>query len=150
LASFLLPNLTRASVGMTGSTLGVPLPLSFLLPTLMRKKNMATVTRKQDEKILKEQTPTFGMIIGHGNTLADWLTAGRALEGAALEATSRGLVISIWAAAIEVPSVAQSIKAITKEQGEPLVFFRVGRCAKRAPHSPRRTLGEVLVSHKKS
>lgn len=147
LASFLLPNLTVRKVGMTGSTLGVPLPLSWLLPTLMRKKNMATMTRAQDEKILGQQTPAFGVIATQANTPQDWLAAGRALERVALEATKQGFVIAIWAAAIEVGAAAQTLVSMIGGRGEPMVFFRLGQCAKKAPHSPRRTVADVIVSH---
>jgi hypothetical protein len=79
-----------------------------------------------------------------GESPADWLRAGEALERVLLEITRAGYVATPLTQITEVPSARAQLRSELSLLGHPHVLLRVGRAAP-TPGSRRRRLVEVLV-----
>lgn len=79
-----------------------------------------------------------------GDTPADWLRAGEALERLLLEVTRLGYAASPLTQITEVPSARAQLRTGLHLQGYPHVLLRIGR-APTTPGSRRRRLVEVIV-----
>jgi nitroreductase len=79
-----------------------------------------------------------------GDSPADWLRAGEALERVLLEVTRQGFVASPLTQVTEVPSARAQLRGELSLIGYPHVLLRIGR-ATLTPGSRRRRLVDVLV-----
>ena len=79
-----------------------------------------------------------------GDSPADWLRAGEALERVLLEITRAGYVATPLTQITEVPSARAQLRSELNLVGYPHVLLRIGRAAP-TPGSRRRRLVEVLV-----
>ncbi|MEK7187545.1 MAG: hypothetical protein AAB691_01700 [Patescibacteria group bacterium] len=137
LSHYVKPNTTRSKVGMPGFGLGIPTPVSFIVPTLLKWVNVNRLSRKQDEALLKQHTPAFVLISTKQDTSLDWMKAGQAFESIALEAQRSGLKTAVWAAPIQIGEFYKKLQGVLKIDFRPQVFFRLGYTNKVTRHSPR-------------
>jgi len=137
LSQYVKSNLTSSEVGMPGFGLGFPLPVSLLAPTLIKYVNVSKLSRKQDELLLKQFTPLFGVICTETDGQVDWIKAGQAYEHVALIAESMNLKTAILAAPIQIGDYYKSLQKILSTFFRPQVFFRLGYTNVAIPHSPR-------------
>jgi hypothetical protein len=79
-----------------------------------------------------------------GDSPADWLRAGEALERVLLEITRHGLSASLLTQVTEVPATRAELRRELKLTGHPHVLMRIGR-APTTPASRRRRLVDVLT-----
>ena len=79
-----------------------------------------------------------------GDTPADWLRAGEALERVLLEVTRHGYAASPLTQITEVPSARAQLRTELRLQGYPHILLRIGRAAT-TPGSRRRRLIDVIV-----
>jgi hypothetical protein len=79
-----------------------------------------------------------------GDTPAEWLRAGEALERVLLEITRHGFVASPLTQVTEVPSARAQLRRALRMTAYPHVLLRIGR-APLTPGSRRRRLVDVLV-----
>jgi nitroreductase len=79
-----------------------------------------------------------------GDTPANWLRAGEALERILLEVTRHGYAASPLTQITEVPSARAQLRTELRLQGYPHVLLRIGR-APITPGSRRRRLVDVIV-----
>lgn len=79
-----------------------------------------------------------------GDSAAEWLRAGEALERVLLEITRHGFVASPLTQVTEVPSTRARLRSELRLLGYPHILLRIGRAAV-TPASRRRRLVDVLV-----
>ena len=87
---------------------------------------------------------TMVLLCTDGDSPADWLRAGEALERVLLEITRHGLSASLLTQVTEVPATRAELRRELKLTGHPHVLMRIGR-APTTPASRRRRLVDVLT-----
>ena len=87
---------------------------------------------------------TMMLLCTDGDSPADWLRAGEALERVLLEITRHGLSASLLTQITEVPATRAELRRELKLTGHPHVLLRIGR-APITPASRRRRLVNVLT-----
>lgn len=87
---------------------------------------------------------TLVLLCTVGDSPAEWLRAGEALERVLLEITRHGYSASPLTQVTEVPSARAQLRSELKLVGYPHLLLRIGR-APTAPSSRRRRLTDVLV-----
>ena len=140
LSEYVKSNYTSSGLGMPGFGMGISGPISVLIPTIIRKFNMYKLTRKQDEALLKDYTPMFGILSTHGDDPTSWIKAGQAYQRIALEAERAGLKTAVMAAAIQIGDYYKVLQKVLGISERPQVFFRIGYCEKNVHPSPRISL----------
>jgi nitroreductase len=94
---------------------------------------------------IRPSTPqTLVLLCTTGDSPAEWLRAGEALERVLLEITRHGYSASPLTQATEVPSVRAQLRSELQLIGYPHVLLRIGR-APVTPASRRRRLVDVLL-----
>lgn len=145
LSGYIRPNITGAMTGMPMYGFGMPTPLSFLAPALLRKVNVNRGTRKQDEALLAKHTPAFIVLSTAADDASAWVAAGRTYERIALEAVRAGMVTAPLAAAIQIGTNHRRLQSLLGTSLRPQMFFRIGYAAKSPKHSPRLPSERVIV-----
>jgi len=87
---------------------------------------------------------TMVLLCTDGDSPADWLRAGEALERVLLEITRHGLSASLLTQVTEVPATRAELRRELELTGHPHVLLRIGR-APTTPASRRRRLVDVLT-----
>ena len=87
---------------------------------------------------------TLVLLCTDGDSPADWVRAGEALERVLLEITRHGLAASLLTQITEVPSTRAELRHELKLDQHPHVLMRIGR-APTTPASRRRRLVDVLT-----
>jgi hypothetical protein len=144
LSQHLKHNVTKSKIGMPGFTLGIPTPISFLLPSLMRRFNMEKAAQKQNESLFRKYTPYIAVISTKEDEKRQWLEAGRKFQHLSLILTKEGISFSPWGAPIQIGSFYRDIQSVINNDYRPQIFFRVGYAKKPARHSPRLLSHEVI------
>jgi len=142
LSQYVKSNITKASVGMPGFGFGMPLPVSLIAAFMLKRFNMSKLSRKQDEKLLKEHTPVMVVISTKGDDAKTWMQAGKRYEHIALAAEHKGMNTAPMAAAIQIGDFYRELQKIL-DITRPQVFFRLGYAELLTPHSPRFTAEAV-------
>lgn len=125
LTSWLRPNWTDKPDGMPGFTVGMPAPISWLAPKIMKRFDTGSMQAKMMSKSVLA-TPAFGVISGENNAEA-WLLAGRLYERVALAAVKINLNTANMGAPVEVDIAAEFLKEKLGLAQRPLIFFRIGK-----------------------
>lgn len=98
----------------------------------------------RDRKLLQE-APVLALLETEEDTPAAWLMAGQALENVLLYACAQGLAASIVSEPVELPDVRAKLRDAAGCKGIPQLLLRIG-CHRETLHTPRRMVGEVLIS----
>ncbi|MBI1283960.1 MAG: nitroreductase [Thiobacillus sp.] len=93
---------------------------------------------------LADASPVLAVLGTSGDTLADWIAAGQALQRLLLTATQHGLQASFLNQPIEVASLRTKLRQATGRSGFAQVLLRLGHAEKVLPAAPRRPLDEVI------
>lgn len=144
LSQYVKNNLTNSSLGIPAFSMAIPTPVSFFVPTILKHLNMAKLSRKGDEKLLKENTPIMVVIATEKDNKKQWIQSGRIYENIALESTRNGVSTSIWGAPIETGNFYKDLQNILSTNFRPQIFFRVGYSNKSVHKSPRIHMYKVL------
>lgn len=137
LSQYIKPNATSSKIGMPGFTLGLPGLISFFAPLLVKKVNLSRKSVKQDEKLLKKETPAFLVISTNKDTRMDWIAAGVFMQNIWLLAESYGLAISPFASVTQISSFRVELQRVLKLEDFPQIVCRIGYPEKNRGHSPR-------------
>jgi nitroreductase len=86
-----------------------------------------------------------GVLMTPGDTPADWLRAGQALDRLLLRAAVRWVFASLQSQPTESPRHRRAVRALAGAQGFPQLLLQFGR-ANTAPATPRRPQTELLVT----
>ncbi|QKW24609.1 nitroreductase family protein [Kitasatospora sp. NA04385] len=90
-----------------------------------------------------EALPQVATLATRGDTAADWLRAGQAMERVWLVATARGLRVSVLHQAVELPDTRWRLRDPESGIGTVQVVLRVGYGPPGAP-TPRRDVDDLL------
>ncbi|GAA2107889.1 nitroreductase [Kitasatospora saccharophila] len=90
-----------------------------------------------------EALPQVATIATRGDTAADWLRAGQAMERVWLVATTRGLRVSVLHQAVELPDTRWRLRDPERGVGTVQVVLRVGY-GPPGPATPRRDVEDLL------
>ncbi|MFE3632740.1 Acg family FMN-binding oxidoreductase [Streptomyces sp. NPDC059168] len=90
-----------------------------------------------------ERNPHLALLSTSGDTPADWLRAGQALERVLLEATLAGLATSLTSHALESPDLRPLVRDPVVGRGHVQMVLRLGY-GPFGPATPRRPVREVL------
>ncbi|TLS45351.1 nitroreductase [Streptomyces montanus] len=90
-----------------------------------------------------EHTPHLALLSTPGDTAADWLRAGQALERVLLEATLADLATSLTSHPLESPDLRPLIRDPVSGRGHTQMVLRLGY-GPRGPATPRRPVRDVL------
>jgi hypothetical protein len=142
LATWLRPMHGASRDGVSGAAFGLPDMLSFALALAIRTFDLGGSQAAKD-LALAEGSPVLAVLVTPGETQADWLAAGQALERALLAVTAGGFTASFMNQPIEVPALRRRLADLVGAAGQPQILLRIGRGPKPVPAN-RRPLREVL------
>lgn len=146
LAAWKRTNWTRSPIGMPGFTMGFSTLLSFITNPVIRRKNVAKMTRKKDEAVLKQHTPAMVIISSREDSRELQVESGQVFERIALLAAEHTLDTNIMVPAITFGNYHQRVQEIIGSSYRPQLFFRIGYAVAPMEHSPRLTVAHVLMS----
>lgn len=145
LSHYIKSSFTSEKFGMPGFTLGIPAPISLIASRLIKKINMSKKTKKQDDALLKKSTPAFVVISSTSDDRIHWARTGRLLEKIWLIAESEGLCCAPLAAVAQLDEFSNKLRNVLHIEQRPQAFLRLGYCSRRARHSPRLSLEDVII-----
>ena len=122
---------------MPGFTMGFSTLLSFITSPVIRRKNVAKLTRKKDEEVLKQCTPAMIVVSSKEDSRELQIKSGQTFERLALLATQHQLDTNIMVAAIAFGNYYQRIQKVLGSSFRPQLFFRIGYAQAPMRHSPR-------------
>lgn len=137
LSHYVKPNSTSSALGMPCFGMGIPTPISYLAPIMIKYLNMNKLTRKKDQKLLKEQTPILVVIESQEDGKLHWLKVGQIYERIALIAISNKLATAMWAAPIQIGEFYKDMQRVLDSNFRPQALFRLGYPLRETKHSPR-------------
>jgi len=143
LSHWIKHNWTSEPDGMPGFTVGMPGPVSLIAPKVLGMVNMGKMQAKMMREVV-EASPLLGVVCGLDNP-ANWLSAGRLAERAAIMLTSHGFGTSWFGAPVEFDEVALPLQRALGLPARPLVFFRIGKPTKDVPFAPRRSVSSCML-----
>lgn len=144
LSQWIIPNWKTHAVGMPGFTVGMPGPISYIVPKLLARINLGRMQAKQMGTLV-QKTPTLCVVHAPDDTHRSWLAAGRLSERLCVSLAHHHFCTSIMAAPVEFNHIAARLAQGLGLVGRPLVFFRIGQTSKTIPYSPRLSVDECLV-----
>lgn len=144
LSHHLKHNLTKSKTGMPGFSLGLPTPVSFLLPSMMKLFNMEKLAQKQNEDLFNNHTPYIALLLTEGDSFQDWVQAGRCFEYISLILTKYGISNSPWGAPVQIGGFFKDLQEIVGTDKRPQMFFRMGYSNKIARISPRIPYNDLI------
>jgi nitroreductase len=142
LSAWTRSNATRRLDGMPGFARGMSDAASWVQPVLVRLADAGHVEADRDRRRTLA-TKALLVLETHGDTPADWLLAGEALQRVLLRATASGLYASYFNSAIEEPELRVRLREALGEMGSPQLMFRLGYGLEVRP-TPRRPVDAVL------
>jgi nitroreductase len=136
LAAWLHPR--RRSDGLTLPGLALPIAQS-----VVRTFDMGYGVAARDIQ-LADASPVLAVLGSPGDTLADWIAAGQALQRLLLTAAQHGLQASYLNQPIQVAPLRTKLRQVTGRSGYAQLLMRLGHAENTLPATPRRPLEEVI------
>lgn len=137
-------NISKKHDGMPAFTVGIPLLASFFAKPVIKNKNFAKFQAKKNKNLL-ESTPYFAFILSKNHNQESWIRVGKIFEEISLLATKYGLAVAPLAEVVEVGEIYKETMKVLKTNLRPQLFFRLGYPSKKAEHSPRRRVINMLA-----
>lgn len=145
LAHWVRNSWTSAPDGMPGYALGVPAPVSLLMPYLVR---YAPIHKQEGPKTREDiQSASAVMVITSSqDSPREWLAVGQLVEMVWLRATAAGVAVALHAAAVEGShETRQTLQTILGTQELPQAVLRIGHSSAHSLKAvPRRTIQDCL------
>lgn len=145
LSQWIKPSLKKYRDGMPGYNIGIPFPLSFVLPWMIKHLNMSKSQRKMVTLQLEHAT-AYVVLSSDRDSKEGWLEIGETLERIVVEAENQGIKVGLLTAPIEIKNHYKRMQEILKIPSRPQTFFRIGYTDKVPKPSPRLDLKEILIS----
>ena len=137
LAMWMHPRRERDGLVVPGATAAVT-------RAVVRSFDMGDGVGAKDRQ-LAEGSPLLSVLGTPGDTPADWLAAGQALQRALLTGVGAGLQASHLNQPVEVEELRGRLQALVPEAGVPQLVLRWGHAEGELPAAPRRKLADVLA-----
>jgi nitroreductase len=145
LAERIIPNRGPRRDGMPGYAFGIPGPLAYLAPAVVRHVDLGRTRAAADRK-LALATPMLAIIGTDRDEPDAWMAVGQAMSHVLLQATADGLATSFLSQAIEVPELRSRLAVLLHLDGHPQLLLRFGYPSQPARPAPRRPLTDVLTT----
>jgi hypothetical protein len=142
-AEWVRTNRSSANDGMPAQSLGLPGPVAYLLPRMVRFLPMPDFVTGREKKLM-ENAPAIVVICGPDDRRS-WLEAGRLFEEGAVRLEMEGYTCAINNSPAEMAPYHEELSRVLGTSARPLLVFRVGRPTKPCRPTPRRPLPEVSV-----
>src|SRR3989344_4222807 len=138
------PNLFSGRDGIPGYALRLPLMASFLFPFLVRFKDIGNRLGELNARSIR--SAHVACVIGtKENTHYSWLITGRLAERFMLECTAKGMVTSIFVAAIEIWGFTNNIRELIGTDFSPQFLFCMGYMANPSRPTPRYSVEQKCI-----
>ena len=132
---------TRVDDGVPAEALG---PRSVVYPSVIRDLS-ATPRERRREAMAFEDHPLLAVLSTTGDTPADQLTAGMALQRVLLTANRRGVSASFLNQPLEYDDLRRRVQTLTGQPGHPHMVIRFVPHVHRDP-VPRRSVADTLIT----
>ncbi|HEY9200710.1 MAG TPA: nitroreductase [Gammaproteobacteria bacterium] len=129
--------------GRDGDGLTVPGVVAPIAQAVVRTFDMGNGVAAKDRQ-LADESPLLAVLGTSGDTLADWLAAGQALQKVLLTAQSRGLQASYLNQPIQLEALRPRLQNLMAQPGFPQILLRLGFASDEIEATPRRLLDEVV------
>ena len=126
-----------------GDGLTVPGLVAPIAQAVVRTFDMGNGVGAKDSQ-LAEESPVLAVLGTQGDSQADWLKAGQALERILLTACGAGLQASYLNQPIQTASLRPKLQHAIGATGFPQILLRIGFPAEDLPAAPRRRLEAVI------
>lgn len=143
LSAWVHPNRDKSRDGMPGYAFGVSDIPSYAGPMVIRTFDWGQGRAAKDRE-LAVGSPLLAVLGTNGDTAADWVRAGIALERVLLKARSEDVWASFLNQPLEVPELRPKVAETLKRNGHPQLILRMGYGPDVKP-TPRRNTKEVLL-----
>lgn len=137
LAAWMHPRRTRD--GLTMPTLAVP-----IAQAIVRSFDLGHGTAAKDRQ-LADASPMLAVLSTDGDSAADWLRAGQALQRVLLTAARAGVQASYLNAPVQVQALRPRVGEVAHAPGVVQLVLRLGRTAQVRGPGPRRAVADVLL-----
>lgn len=144
LSRYVKNNTTRSYTGMPCFGMGIPTPISYFAPIMIKFFNMNKLSEKSDRELLEKHTQSFLIISSKTDNEASWIMTGKIYQEISLEALGRGLDTSPMAGIIQIGNFHKNLQKILNTDFRPQFFCRLGQATGQTRHSPRLPLESVL------
>lgn len=144
LSRWMHPSLKKYRDGFVGYNLGIPWPMSFLFPSMLRYLPLAKPQTKMQVHML-EHAAAYGVLTSAEDNPTAWLKAGRVFEELAVLAESRGIKIGVFGAPIETDNYYKQVQGVLQTTERPQMFFRLGYTEKIPKKSPRLEIHKIIT-----
>ena len=138
LAAWMHPR--REGDGLATPSLAVP-----LAQAVVRTFDMGHGVGAKDRQ-LADESPLLAVLWTDGDTPADWLAAGQALQRVLLTAVQHGLQASYLNQPVQVPALRPKLQQLTGRPGYAQLLLRLGVPAQALPPAPRRPMADIVVT----
>jgi hypothetical protein len=145
MASWLHPGRTSSLDGIPGYSNGIRDWLTNAGPSVVRTFAWGDGKAAHDQQ-LAEGSPALLILSTHADSIADWLTAGQALERVLLTATDLGLMASFLNQPVEVGDLRPKVAKLMEGKGTPQIILRVGFGGP-VRATPRRPVRDVMKKY---
>lgn len=123
--------------------LTVPGIVAPIAQAVVRTFDMGDGVAAKDRQ-LADASPVLAVLGTAGDTVADWLAAGQALQKVLLTAHSRGLQASYLNQPIQIEALRPELHRLMKQDGFAQILLRLGFTDDEIGATPRRPLDEVV------
>lgn len=137
LSDFLLTPSSGSGTGMPATAFGMPVPLAYVAPFMLRHFNMNKTTQKKDTVLLEDYTPMFVVLHTQEDSPRSWIGVGRTFQHMALLAVENNIQVAPMAAPIQIGEHFKALQSILQINTRPQFFFRLGYTDETNEHSPR-------------
>ncbi len=110
---------------------------------VLRHVDVGRRTSRQDAE-LAERSPLLAVLTTPGDTVADWLVAGQALQRVLLTATAAGLQASYLNQPLQADGLRPRVAELLDGGRAPQLVLRLGHPREELPPAPRRPLAAVV------
>lgn len=129
--------------GREGDGLTVPGIVAPIAQAVVRTFDMGNGVAANDRQ-LADKSSVLAVLGTSGDTVADWLGAGQALQKVLLTAQSRGLQASYLNQPIQVDVLRPELQDLLAQDGFPQILLRLGFADVEIEATPRRPLDDVV------
>jgi hypothetical protein len=143
LSGWIKPSLKKYRDGLPGYNIGIPYPLSFVMPWMVKHLNVSKQQRKMVEGPLRHSA-AYIILSTEDNNKETWLKVGQIFEQIALEAQKNKIELGVLAAAIEIGDFYKQLQAVININTRPQMFFRLGFCDNIPQSCPRLPLTQII------
>lgn len=144
ISTYINHNLSSKRTGLHGYSLRLNLPMSFIVPQVMKRKDIGAKLAALNKKTFDSASGVI--IIASKETNQGWIEAGRVLERTMVLFAEQGIRSSIYAAAIETPELRPKVNKILAKKGmQPQLLLCIGPAPDALPFSVRLELSEIIL-----